>query len=339
MNSKITFLLIIFYISNSFCQTPINNYFGTSGNSYDIVTPATPLDQTPVGANVVWNFNSLTANGQSVDSNAAPTSAELTTFPGSTNASSIASTVGGTTTISSIFSKNVANTISLTGFVANTIELNYVTNNAKIGTFPLTYGYNFTDTSAGTFISGGYNGTFTGNIITKIDAYGTLNVADSGNGAFSGAVTRLKTVQNINLFYGFFGNVGTVVITNYAYFDTANILQFRNSEIIANIPLLMINQTLEQSEDYFVPVFSSDEFEKIINSIKIYPNPANNILNIESSENDSISQIKLFDINGREILKQNSSSKILDLSTIEKGIYFIEIKTDKGIFNDKIIKN
>ena len=109
MKYKITFLLITAIFVNGFCQTPINNYFGTSGNSYDIVTPANPLDQTPTGANAVWNFIALTADGISVDSNAAPTAAELTKFPGSTNASSIASTVAGTTTISSIFSKNVAN--------------------------------------------------------------------------------------------------------------------------------------------------------------------------------------------------------------------------------------
>lgn len=339
MKYKITFLLISAIIVNGFSQTPINNYFGTSGNIYVIVTPAAALDQTPAGANAVWNFTALTAAGQSIDTNAAPTAAEVTSFPGSTNASTISSTVSGTATESKIFSKNTTNnTLSLTGFVGNMLELNYVTNNAKIGTFPLSYGYNFTDTSAGTFTSGTNNGTFTGTIITKIDAYGTLNVADSGNGAYSGAVTRLKTVQNINLFYGFLGNVGTVVITNYAYFDTLNVLQFRNSEIIANIPLLMIDQTLIQSEVYLGQILSNNNKVALSNEIQVFPNPVKDILNIKSLNNYSINQISLSDVNGREIFNETSNFENFNISAIQKGIYLLKINTNMGSFTKKIIK-
>ena len=338
MNSKITQLIFLLITALGFGQTPINAYFGTTGNIFDIVTPATTLDQSAIGANVTWTFGGLTADGQSTDTSLTPTAAEITTFPTSTNVSNVDSTVGTTTTNTKIYSKNVANTLSLTGFVSGTLNLNYITNNAKIGTFPLSYGYNFSDPMAGTFVSGTNSGTFTGTIVTKVDAWGTLNVADSGHGAYSGAVTRLKTVQNINLFYGIFGNVGTVVITNYAYFDTSNVLQFRNSLIVANIPLLMINnQTIDQSEDFYSPVLSAVANE-LNNEFAVYPNPANDFLILKSNNNLQIKEISIADLNGRIVLKQTASLDKININQLEKGVYLLTVNSDKGIVTKKIVK-
>ena len=338
MNSKITQLIFLLISAIGFSQTPINSYFGSAGNIFDIVTPATPLDQTVIGANVTWTFGGLTADGQSIDTTITPTAAEVTTFPASTDVSNIDSTVGATTSNSKIYSKNVANTLSLTGFVSGDLNLNYITNNAKIGTFPLSYGYNFSDPTAGTFVSGTNSGTFTGTIVTKVDAWGTLNVADSGHGAYSGAVTRLKTVQNISLFYGIFGNVGTVVITNYAYFDASNVLQFRNSLIVANIPLLNINnQTIDQSEDFYSPVLSTVANE-LNNEFVVYPNPANDFLILKSNDNLPIKEISIADLNGRIVLKEISNFDKININLLESGVYLMAVNTNKGIVTKKILK-
>jgi hypothetical protein len=71
--------------------------------------------------------------------------------------------------------------------------------------------------------------------------------------------------------------------------------------------------------------------------IKIYPNPANNIIYIESDL--SIEQIDIYDISGRK-LKQFSTitNNQLSIEDLSSGIYLIKIAADKKEFISKIIK-
>jgi hypothetical protein len=61
-------------------------------------------------------------------------------------------------------------------------------------------------------------------------------------------------------------------------------------------------------------------------TVSIYPNPSNRIFAIKT--NSTISQIKVMDITGKEILINNS--KQIDLNNHPKGIYFVSILTDKN---------
>ena len=69
--------------------------------------------------------------------------------------------------------------------------------------------------------------------------------------------------------------------------------------------------------------------------INIYPNPANDVLIIESTF--KIDKIKIIDINGACIKIPISENKI-NLSSLPKGIYIVNIQTSKTIFTKKIIK-
>ena len=55
--------------------------------------------------------------------------------------------------------------------------------------------------------------------------------------------------------------------------------------------------------------------------VKIFPNPVKDKLHIYT--NQQINTVTLFDVNGREII--SSSSKIIDVSNLSKGIYFVKI--------------
>ncbi len=70
--------------------------------------------------------------------------------------------------------------------------------------------------------------------------------------------------------------------------------------------------------------------------IEIYPNPANDKLYI-SEKNYAVNSIEVFDVNGRNIKSVEKLSSI-DVSNLSNGIYFIRIKTDKGEFNKKFVK-
>lgn len=74
-------------------------------------------------------------------------------------------------------------------------------------------------------------------------------------------------------------------------------------------------------------------------SIKIYPNPANNILNIETLNQEKINSITIYNILGQEVLNHNNSSNKIDVVNLTAGTYFIKIKTDINEINTKFIKN
>ena len=103
-----------------------------------------------------------------------------------------------------MYTKNTANTISITGISADDLIVNFVTNNATLGLFPMSFGYSNSDTVAGNYTYTTYSGTFTGTLVTTVDAHGTLNLNNTSGGFYTGNITRLKTVLNLSLNYSFF---------------------------------------------------------------------------------------------------------------------------------------
>ena len=74
------------------------------------------------------------------------------------------------------------------------------------------------------------------------------------------------------------------------------------------------------------------------NKINIYPNPVKNYLNIIPYINQTISSIKIYDVQGKMVLNENGNVNQLDVSSLASGLFFVKVKTSKGIFTQKIIK-
>jgi len=68
-------------------------------------------------------------------------------------------------------------------------------------------------------------------------------------------------------------------------------------------------------------------------SVNIYPNPALNFLNINSSE--TLLSCEVFNMMGQTVFKINENIKTIDLSNFNKGIYTIKLYTQKGSFTQK----
>lgn len=84
---------------------------------------------------------------------------------------------------------------------------------------------------------------------------------------------------------------------------------------------------------------NSDEFN-ITQFINIYPNPTNDILNIEFENDIKIEDIILYNFIGEKvgtyaISKEKSQ---IDLSQFSVGIYILQITTDKGDYRVKVLK-
>ncbi|MDD2198539.1 MAG: T9SS type A sorting domain-containing protein [Bacteroidales bacterium] len=73
-------------------------------------------------------------------------------------------------------------------------------------------------------------------------------------------------------------------------------------------------------------------------SFTIFPNPANNILFIET--NDDLFTYKLLSSDGRILISDTKHSKAtIPVNNYTPGIYLIEIRTEKGAFIEKVLIN
>lgn len=73
-------------------------------------------------------------------------------------------------------------------------------------------------------------------------------------------------------------------------------------------------------------------------NIKLYPNPVKDILKINLSDNETISEINIYNVAGQK-LKTVSKQTEINVESLANGVYMIDIKTDKNkTYNSKFIK-
>lgn len=82
---------------------------------------------------------------------------------------------------------------------------------------------------------------------------------------------------------------------------------------------------------------SRGDFEKD-NSVRIFPNPAKTILTITAD--GTIRSIEMYDVQGRllETGIVNDMNTSIDLRSRQAGIYFVKVRTEKGVKLEKVIK-
>ncbi|WP_396146654.1 T9SS type A sorting domain-containing protein [Flavobacterium sp.] len=82
---------------------------------------------------------------------------------------------------------------------------------------------------------------------------------------------------------------------------------------------------------------NNSAFEKD-DSVVIFPNPTQSIINIKSD--NSIKSLQLYDVQGRLLLTKltDETSSSIDILDKSNGIYFLKITSDKGIKVERIVK-
>lgn len=101
-------------------------------------------------------------------------------------------------------------------------------------------------------------------------------------------------------------------------------------------------------DSVFVGLCSSfsgfDETKKIDNSLKVFPNPTSNLLNIVSA-NININKILLLDVVGNELIcndfgiLSNKKEIPIDVSNISKGVYYLKVYSTNNYVIRKLIIN
>ena len=87
------------------------------------------------------------------------------------------------------------------------------------------------------------------------------------------------------------------------------------------------------------PSLSTNDFDK--NKFNIYPNPSSNFINVEFNNAIDNNKIFVFDMQGRNIIEVNVSngSTIIDISTLQSGVYFIKSNSIDSQTVKRFIKN
>ena len=329
MKTKLLLLALLFSIA-SFSQTITK--FGSDPNSdFTIVDPTTLIDHTPTGANVVWDFSNAMYGTSNIDTYAVPTAAQLTTYPGTTEVLSITSQ-SGTPTVSEFFLKEDGSGTSITGISQGDIILNYSGTNAFIGLFPMTFGTNNSGAVSGTFSFQGTNGTFTGTVTATVDAYGTLGMYDLlCCEPYVGNVTRLRIDQTLSFSIPpIFNDIGTLTQTTYYYYDNdADDLAYRynNAHLVSGF--LGIDQTTETYERNTAVTLSRDNTLAAAD-FQLYPNPAKDLITIQTNSSQEIKTVSIVDMQGRTVFTSNQNIESISVSNLQQGMYFMTLETSNG---------
>jgi hypothetical protein len=77
----------------------------------------------------------------------------------------------------------------------------------------------------------------------------------------------------------------------------------------------------------------------ISKTVKVYPNPATDLINISTADNRLLS-VQLMDVNGKvisSVIDNGNNHITISPAGLDKGIYLITIQTEKGNITQKVM--
>ena len=96
---------------------------------------------------------------------------------------------------------------------------------------------------------------------------------------------------------------------------------------------------LQAQYDAFLAINENE----LARSIQLFPNPANDVVNITLLEDITLSEIEVYNIQGKLVQTQNSFvagalQQTIAVHTLNSGIYFMQLTTNKGVARLRFVK-
>ncbi len=344
-------LSLIAFISNVYPQISIDkNDMPVPNDTFRISTAAnaSSFNFKQTGANFTWDFSTLTAKSQKMESyvsvSSTPAIFQLVfMYPlVSTIARERPDAQIGTIAITDgyNFYKNTSSSFKEVGFGATIqgapVPVQYQ-NADVIYTFPMNYG-NIDSCDAAWHVSIPSLGYISEkkHRVNEVDGWGTVKTP---YGTFN--CLRLKsTVYQVDSFhYDSIPFSFPAIPSQY----TEYIWLAKNT----GFPILKATaRTMSTSVEYIDSIKTFAGINPVNMSeagVELFPNPATKVLNIKVSgatERDAI--VRIFSINGRMLSEKIIDSKgktVLDVSRFEKGVYFVSVILQDRIINKRFIIN
>jgi hypothetical protein len=130
----------------------------------------------------------------------------------------------------------------------------------------------------------------------------------------------------------------TTVFLEDTFLDTFTPL-VNNGETVVNFTVNEDN--LSSAPDRFKLVFETNvlgtpNFDNL-NSITLYPNPANDYIIISNPQSVAINSIAIYDLMGKKIISKTTDFNRVDISKLESALYLVEINSTLGTFKERLI--
>ena len=173
-----------------------------------------------------------------------------------------------------------------------------------------------------------------GNSISSLDiqADGKILVCGSFSSSINLPYNRLARLnQN--------GTVDTNFDIGSGFDDTVYyVIELINGSILASGRFKSYNGSFESS--HLINLYGNssltiDDFNHT-NDFTIYPNPTNDLININSINNQSLTSVKVYDLSGKMLIE--STDNKISVSNLSNGLYLLKIMTETGEITKKFIK-
>ncbi|MEZ4880922.1 MAG: T9SS type A sorting domain-containing protein [Flavobacteriaceae bacterium] len=161
-----------------------------------------------------------------------------------------------------------------------------------------------------------------------LDQDGDNDVLITRGAAFNGQVVWFENLDG----QGSFGN-GNVIGTQHQFPRSVIAADIDNDGDMDVIASSQNDDKIAWYENYTILGIEENK----INSLKIYPNPTKGLIYI-NSKTETIIGITVFDVLGKKVLQLEGNIQQLEVSTLQRGMYFLRIVTEVGDFAHKIIK-
>jgi photosystem II stability/assembly factor-like uncharacterized protein len=181
----------------------------------------------------------------------------------------------------------------------------------------------------------GYSNMSGSDVIKTIDGGNTWQNISSG-GTFNNAL-RGVYFPTVNTGYAV-GENGRIIITN----DAGNTWTSSNSGVLDDLYSTFFVSNAGFAVGKAGKILktrvnvSSNDFTDLDKKLKVYPNPTNNQITIESELD--IKEISITDFTGKTLKTIISNFHRINVSELPSGIYFIKIITDARTMTQKIVK-
>ncbi|MDB4225727.1 T9SS type A sorting domain-containing protein [Algibacter sp.] len=201
----------------------------------------------------------------------------------------------------------IATKLFMTAFAEMTEmqRINFGTNPISVNGVESLFGYKFK------------NGTKETLLIININNTNFTDVQIGNLLSYSGSQTLTQYSSVAPYVSGVAEGDSNILSINSNITDTFNARRF-------SISVIEVNNTL-----------SNNDFNQ--NNVSIYPNPVKDVLTIET--NNTLKGVSVYNINGSRVFDiKNVSSKIIDLSTLNSGMYILKIETNETTEYKRLIK-
>ena len=301
---KITNLILLLACATAFAQPILTaadiNTLNFANNRF--YTNNTTLNPDLAGANVTWDFSSLTSLTAAEDNPYTVVTVASgpfsSSFPTSNYVLQIYSDTYGYYLLSS-------DKVEILGFSFNDQIDGTYTNPETLFVFPFTYGMSNVDT---------FQESASTPIVTKTstyDAYGTL-------------ITPFGTFTDVMRIKQEFSSSTSV---NYEFIKLNPYQEILSVETSLGNPSYF---SFYQSIPLAVEVLKK-------NNLSIFPNPASSIVYLQTQNNAIFNKIVIIDLTGKKVLEQNNANQV-DIANLAKGLYVIEAFFGENKFQTKFIK-